>query len=293
MNKQETLQDKLARKSQERASQEQQLVTQSSLPRHAMFNKSLIIDARMSSRRKLVEDLGGTGLFQSTQQANSLEDGISSLKNEHWDACIIGPSLTKEGVERFVAKGREVVQSVDCAFVAVVHEHSFDGSEEFFKSIGIHSVIGTNYSRRSFSDVVCSAIRNAHANPISRSEQKISRSVPDLLSDSATQLRTLAQAIDKGVLDVKADGTPTPEINKALSSIFTKLLPEAKTRNDHYSDDRFFVSAILDWFTKRTKTNHGVATENLRRSLIANIYRNNKVLFKDISAVDSPKAVHH
>jgi hypothetical protein len=234
-----------------------------------------MIDSKLHTRRKLMNDIVISGLFDSTIEATSLENGLEILEAQNLDACLVGPSLSREAAMFLIKEGKRVTRSKDCAFVVVVEENNDGLAELTLKNCGAHAVITTSYSRRSFTESVSTAVRNAHTAAAKKvlNKEPFESSISDVLSDSATRLRAIAIEIENGEVNTDIYGGPTPEISGKLKAVFEDMLPSCYSGNKQKPTDPLFVGALVDFFSKRSKLSHRAALEHLRRKLIANLYR--------------------
>jgi hypothetical protein len=126
---------------------------------HFPLSICTVVDSRLSSRREIVTKINGTALFQKVVEPETLNDAFGVLCSRKVDTCIVGPTLTHNGAQRFIEVARSISRATDCAFVVVVDGRNISEAELLSKIA--HAVLSSPCSARMFADGVRRAVYNA------------------------------------------------------------------------------------------------------------------------------------
>lgn len=236
----------------------------------AIAEQALIVESRVSSRKEIAAELLNAGLVSTVLEAPSVGDGLGLLSLHELNACFLGPSLTKEVATNFLIEGKKLVKDKKCAFVAILNPGT-----DYAKALtdaGADGAIHRPFNSRSFTRLVTDAIkkarlRNERATETAR-KQAFHLTLPDLLEETATGLKTVAEKITAGSLKLDKDGQPSlatrDAIRLSIENAFSPLgePTESGTFNHH------FVTCLVEWFVKRINTSEKAATEQLRQRLL-------------------------
>jgi len=118
-----------------------------------------VIESRLSSRLKIQLDLKATALFENVVQAESIGHAKQLLASTAVDVCVIGPSISEQASNSFIASVNAHSASLDCAFLVLVSKDSIGGIPQ--KRSG-HFIQQYPCSKMQFADAIVSAVVGAN-----------------------------------------------------------------------------------------------------------------------------------
>ncbi len=242
----------------------------------------LVVDSRFSSRKKLVSDIGESGLVRQVVEAKSIEDGLQQLSSRRLDICFLGPSLRESAALTILQQGKLISRKETCAYIVVFGEEK--RSPTLFKNAGAHAYLEFPYALPALRDVLKESVIAAKSGIIAEvpaglrsfdltSQRQRSSRMPllfvehlELLGD---ELNGIAKKIALGKLRLQADGRPSLATRDALWLSIESMLTAVVNNDELTAFDRGFVGALVQWFIDRCSMGHNSATEKLRRTLLS------------------------
>lgn len=252
-----------------------------------MLETALIVDARVSTRKKLARQCRDSGVAANVVEAISVFEGLSRLESDEFDACLLGAGLSTHVAIDFVREGISATKKESCAFI-IVRKLS-DSQRELFLRAGVHGVFDPTASRRSFSDIVKQAVKRAghgtqsmsagaseHLRALIDSQSavgaacdELQRSLCDILSGTSAGLRHVARGIASGTLSMRSDGAPSLATKDAIRSVFEAAIGADRDITAPDDFDRLFLQALCEWFVDRVEVPQSEAALRLRRKLVS------------------------
>lgn len=252
------------------------------------FTGSLVVDSHFDSRKRLLEHLRQSGLFDTIVEAQSFMHGIEVLSSGSVDACFLGSSISLDGSIHFIRCGRMVVPDDDCVFIALMpdldEEEILNRKLKLFEA-GVHQVITDSYSQEEFKELVVSTFqvlvqtgRNIcrmaqESEALTHSAFSIPRevhteSLSDRLFFAAMLLEQIADDICCGELSMNIDGSATPEVQQEIQEAFNKILGVAAQGGGSQEWNSSLSYHLAEWFATATLAPSKIAREYLRIRLL-------------------------
>lgn len=239
----------------------------------------VVIDARFSSRSELAQELRNSRLFSEITEASSVNDGLRLLQNTHYDAAILGPTLSLERTVAFLKETENVPTSSDCAFIVIV---LCDEDKNVLDSSGrVHSTILQPYASSEFSAGIIDAVVVANkTSPWATVREKLTSGhqstpassgdfVSRALANSISGLKEIADGADRGEYGLTPAGIPTMKTQAALKKIVLLITSQAASSNRDISElNTFLEKSLTEWFEAYLYDGSKEATKRLRDTLL-------------------------
>ncbi len=279
------------------------------VPQFPALAKCILVDARHGSRSELVKEINASGLFLAIVEAKSVQNGLGMLENLHTDALILGPTVSVATMVDFLAEAKKCALSDDCAYLAVLDAEASDEQVQKLLQEGAHNVIRRPFNRLRFFEAVVQAIVKANANSPWTSlykqgveqgifgaiqvvdakpevdigavtqvvePEKQAASVTTVTMNSSTErLREIIMGLERGLYALDPTGAPTRRTVDALNEVAKEMLGSS-TLGDPEVDvfHSFIIGALREWFVDLVQEDKMVATEKLRKTLLAYVPKN-------------------
>jgi hypothetical protein len=264
-------------------------------PRYPALAKAVVVDSRFSSRSDLVNGLKSAALFDQIVEAGSIGDGLTAIRTQPTDACVVGPSVTTAKACDFFRKCTECSYSKDCAFIAVVDQANAAAADEL-RASGAQAIVVRPFTKQALFDGVVSAVIGANAAspwraikdgevPAEPARQPEPQSEPakptgmsaelvaalsNAVSSAASLLRSIANGVQCGVYLHDAAGNPTRKSQQALQSVVRQIVREIGEAEGQTADfGAFLEQAFTRWFCDLRDHNSKEANNRLRMALVS------------------------
>ena len=259
----------------------------------------VLVDSSFKSRKELLKDLNSSRLFQNVIEAGSLDEGAASVSESAIDACVLGPSVSRERATEFIAKGAQSKSSPECAFVVAVH--SATSTAELTDYEGAHGLAKLPCSRVQLADTIVNAVVKANANSPWRvirekalaesgALESITTTAPKsniseldtqpkptsadapskmgaVFSSKAADFARALTKLEAGIYSFKIDGTPTMTTQRAIHDAIEEIFP-LEANNSELDNFKIFLStALVQWLKDLRSDSKRAASTNLRNAL--------------------------
>lgn len=109
------------------------------LPPFPALHRCLLLDNKQWSRTNVLRELKGTRYFEQIMDCREVAQGMRILSSHEFDACFIGPTLSRDEALAFLEYASRDAYSKDCARICLVYENC-DYIEQLLAG-GAHGVI--------------------------------------------------------------------------------------------------------------------------------------------------------
>ena len=259
----------------------------------------VLVDSSFKSRKELLKDLNSSRLFQNVIEAGSLDEGANSVAQSAIDACVLGPSVSRERATAFIAKGAQSSSSPECAFVVAIHAAT--NSAELNDYDGAHGMAKLPCSRVQLADTIINAVVKANANspwrvirekelaemgqlesittdtdeqeaPAFTSQPKPAPSeaptkLGAIFSSKAAEFARALAKLETGIYTFKMDGTPSMTMQRAVHDAIEKIFPLEASNTELDNFKSFLATALVQWLRDLHSESKQTATTNLRNAL--------------------------
>lgn len=228
-----------------------------------MFERALIVDSHVSSRRGLAHDVSEYGIAHSVIEAESIRDGLRQIHEIPFGACFLGAKLQPSTAIGFIEEARATPLQERCAFLLVTDREN--SKLETVRNLA-DGLIELPYSKSTFTETVTQAFEK-RVDPELRRKLEAQNSLSFALEKLAADLREIADGLTTGKFKLQSDGTPAANTEYAFRRAIEQLIPERSSTSELLPQEDDFLRLISSWLTKRVHNSHRAILADLRKHL--------------------------
>lgn len=241
------------------------------IPQFSPLAKCLLVESSFKSRNEIIKSIKSTDIFQDIISPKSLEDGVSAISKETFDACVIGPSIKPETIKIYIDELLKNTFSEDCAIVVLYKEEA--DTENFLRA---HSICKFPSSKLLLFEAIVRAILLSNKGSVwpgirlsedGKVEIKLEDNWTVISSSSSKPYEGL-----KSDFKIEANQNSIEEfyqgLQKTPKSKLEKILSSILQIDSSDPFHKFFKSAILEWKDELEFSTPKEAALNLRWKLL-------------------------
>lgn len=243
--------------------------------------RCMILESSYSQRTQVLKSLKTVNLFQEVIEARSVKDGIEKLRNEDYDLCIIGSSVSKETTAEFLKQSVNISRNRDCGFVKLVQEKDVSILMAELPSIP-HGYLEYPCTSQKFFDGLVLAVVRANANSpwtrLKKEQDEKSESEPKNklatqrlqdIKSTFVDLQHIVQGYIRGDYGLDDEGHPDAAAIVAIAAATEKFLGSHQQSKSLEGFKNYFNAALTIWFEDLVRYNVDDATRSLKQRLQA------------------------